>query len=80
MIKAVQSSESVQAVQKKNNFKGTNNGTPVASASRLSQTQAAEYKYNLACLLAAQTQLENTKLKQQLASAAAEKNYYKACG
>ena len=78
MIKPVQSSKSVGLSSAKN-FKGTENKADSKSIAVESQAQALETKYNLACLLAAATQLENEKLKHELATATALMNYSKAC-
>lgn len=76
MIKSIHSSNRVIS-QPHKNFKRieekSNRGI------KCSELQAAEIKYNLACLWAATTQLENAKLKQELANAIAETNYCKAC-
>lgn len=79
MIKSVQSSEKIMA-QPIKNFKGAEDTPRRSSAAKMSQLQAAETKYTLACLLAATTQLENQRLKQELANTAAIANYYKCCG
>lgn len=86
MIESIQSSKGVVS-KTLNNFKGNDKKLSSKSdksfskknSTKDSNLQAAEIKYNLACLWAATTQLENAKLKQELASAIAEKNYYKAC-
>ena len=78
MIKSIQSSESVVS-QPLKNFKGVKNQVTLKNATKDSKLQAAEIKYNLACLWAATTQLENEKLRQELANAMAEANYCKAC-
>lgn len=78
MIQSVQSSESVANVLK-SNFKGTEAGAKKSKPASSSQLTAAEYKYGLACLWAASAQLENAKLKQELANASAQANYCKAC-
>ena len=78
MIKPIQSSESV-AAQPLKNFKGAESKAPSRSAASNANIQALETKYNLACLLAATTQLENEKLRQELAISTALLNYSKAC-
>ena len=76
MIKPIQSSECVKT-QPLNNFKG---GKQVLkNPAKQSYIQSLETKYTLACLLAATTQLENEKLRQELATATALMNYSKAC-
>ena len=86
MIESIQSSKGVVS-KVLNNFKGTDKklssksdkSFAQKSSAKESNLQAAEIKYNLACLWAATTQLENAKLKQELANAIAEKNYRKTC-
>ena len=78
MIKPIQSSQNTTTQSLSNHNKSK--ASMKASPAKMSQLQAAETKYNLACLLAATTQLENVRLKQELANAAANANYYKACG
>lgn len=78
MIKSVQSSKSASLVSVKN-FKGNEKKEDSKGIAVESQAQALETKYNLACLLAATTQLENEKLKRELAVATALKNYSQAC-
>ena len=78
MIKSVQSSKSVNLPSVKN-FKGTEAKENSKGIAVESQAQALETKYNLACLLAATTQIENEKLRQDLAVATALMNYRKAC-
>lgn len=79
MIKSVKSSESLMSLPL-NNFRGNEKKEKGYSVdSKDSRLQAAELKYNLACLWAATTQLENAKLKQELANASAQVSYCKAC-
>ena len=78
MINSIQSSESV-VQQPLKNFKGAKTKAPVRSISSDANLQALETKYNLACLLAATTQLENEKLRQELAVSTALLNYSKSC-
>ena len=78
MIKSIQSSENIVS-QPLKNFKGASKKGEAKNITKDSRLQAAEIKYNLACLWAATTQLENVKLKQELANAMAETNYGKAC-
>ena len=71
-------SEGVMAKPLKN-FNGSKKAQSKASSSKQSQLQAAETKYNLACLLVATTQVENARLRQELANVTAIANYYRAC-
>lgn len=78
MISSIQSSENAVS-QPLKNFKGIRSRNSKKSLSTEAQVQALETKYSLACLLAATTQLENVKLKHDLANATALMIYSKAC-
>ena len=78
MIKAIQPSEKVMT-QPMKNFKSSSSKQQGVSIARKSQTEAAEIKYNVACLLAAAATCKEEKLMQQVANAAAQMNYCKSC-
>ena len=78
MIKAIQPSDKL-ATQPMKNFKRAEVKPQVRSKAKEQQIETAEIKYNVACLLAAAASCKEEKLMQQVASAAAQMNYCKAC-
>ena len=79
MIKPVHSSDKVKAQLAKKFGKPESKKSENFGSVTNPELQAAKYKYGLACLWAATVQLENARLRQELANATAQANYCRAC-
>ena len=78
MIKAIQSTDKLMT-QPNKTFKSSAMKSQNRSKALEHQVEAAEIKYNVACLLAATAACKDEKLMQQLANTTAQLNYCKSC-